>query len=133
MHVYIPILQDLLLSFAALPYIHTYIHTYIQQRKRINFRPTSKNLLLLCLLEEEEDEEEEEEEKEEEEISLIFPPFLSRAMAQLADPPKAPHRLVETTHDEESEKESVQIIIDFSKVNLDDIVLPPGEDFGIRR
>ncbi|KAI5067602.1 hypothetical protein GOP47_0018130 [Adiantum capillus-veneris] len=49
-------------------------------------------------------------------------------MAQVAGLPQAPHQL----GDELETEDHVQLNIDFSKINLDDIVLPPGEDFGIK-
>lgn len=51
-------------------------------------------------------------------------------MADVAEAPEAPHRLVPP---DMMEQPRIQLNIDWSAVDLESIVLPPGEDCGIKR
>jgi hypothetical protein len=58
--------------------------------------------------------------------------FISMADVQVAPP--APHTMVPPGMEgEEEQQPRIQLNIDWGNVDLDSIVLPPGEDMGIKR
>lgn len=54
-------------------------------------------------------------------------------MAEVQEAPQAPHSIVPPGMAAEEDKPRIQLNIDWSNVDLDSIVLPPGDDMGIKR
>lgn len=56
-------------------------------------------------------------------------------MADVQVAPTAPHNMVPPGMEEEEEEQQprIQLNIDWGNVDLDSIVLPPGDDMGIKR